>query len=452
VSFASRIASRNSVSPLSLNDWASFFTYGGTSYPFVPGWNTGFKQEDITGEFVSLVQQAYKQNGVVFACMLVRQALFSEARFQFQRMNDGRPGDLFGTADLEKLETPWTNATTGDLLARMIQDVDLAGNFYATDNGRGDGLRRARPDWMSIVLGSNTDPEHAGWQLDAEVAGYIYHPGGRAANNEPIYLLPEHVAHFAPIPDPAARFRGMSWLQTVIPEIMGDSAANQHKLKFFERGGSPAYVVSVPPVQGVNAQVQQETFDRWIQAFQKKYGKGGTAHAYETMFLGGGADVKVVGANLRQIDFAVTQGAGETRIAAAAGVPPVIVGLSEGLSAATYSNYELAMRRLNDLTMRPLWRNAAASLAVLVNVPAGARLWYDDRDIAALREDLRKAGERQQAQATTINLLVTAGYDPDSVVEAVAANDLTLLKHSGMYSVQLQKPGSDAPTDGGGDE
>jgi hypothetical protein len=59
---------------------------------------------------------------------------------------------------------------------------------------------------------------------------------------------------------------------------------------------------------------------------------------------------------MKQIDFKVTQGHGETRIAAAAGVPPIIVGLSEGLEAATYSNYGQARRRFADVTMRPLWR------------------------------------------------------------------------------------------------
>jgi hypothetical protein len=30
------------------------------------------------------------------------------------------------------LETPWSGATTGDLLSRMMQDADLAGNFYGS--------------------------------------------------------------------------------------------------------------------------------------------------------------------------------------------------------------------------------------------------------------------------------------------------------------------------------
>jgi hypothetical protein len=43
-------------------------------------------------------------------------ALFSEARFQWRKMTNGRPGDLFGSQDLRILEKPWTTGTTGDLL------------------------------------------------------------------------------------------------------------------------------------------------------------------------------------------------------------------------------------------------------------------------------------------------------------------------------------------------
>jgi hypothetical protein len=41
-----------------------------------------------------------------------------------------------------------------------------------------------------------------------------------------------------------------------------------------------------------------------------------------------------------------------------------------------------------------------------------------------------------------VRQLVEAGYDPDTVIEAVTANDLSRLKgsHSGETSVQLQPP------------
>jgi hypothetical protein len=83
--------------------------------------------------------------------MAVRARLFSEARFQFQRMRAGRPGDLYGTEALKPLESPWTNGTTSQLLKRALLDVDLAGNFYAVRRGK---IRRLRPDWVTIIAGS----------------------------------------------------------------------------------------------------------------------------------------------------------------------------------------------------------------------------------------------------------------------------------------------------------
>jgi hypothetical protein len=162
-------------------------------------------------------------------------------------------------------------------------------------------------------------------------------------------LLPEEVAHFAPIPDPQARFRGMSWLTPVIRRSWATRRRRAQAAVLRERRDAE-------PDRQARPDVSRQAFESWTKLFEEKYG-GGVGNAYKTMYLGGGADATVVGADLKQLDFKVTQGAGETRIAAAAGVPPVIVGLSEGLQAATYSNYSQARRRFADGTMRPLWRN-----------------------------------------------------------------------------------------------
>jgi phage portal protein BeeE len=415
--------------------------YGGLQYPLLGRQTLGSKTEEITADFQGLVQGAYKDNGVVFACMLARQLLFSEARMQFRRVRNGRPGELFGTPALSVLEKPWQNATTGDLLSRAIQDVDLEGNFYGAIQAgkRGRQVARMRPDWVTIVLGSDSDPDAAGWALDAEIAGYVYHPGGRGSGRAPVFMLPEFVAHFAPIPDPEFRFRGMSWVTPVIREVMADAAATTHKLQFFENGATPNLVVSL------DAEIQREEFQRWVELMEQD--TAGILNAYKTLYLGAGSTAQVVGSDLKQIDFKVTQGAGETRIAAAAGVPPVIVGLSEGLQAATYSNYSQARRRFADGTIRPLWRNLAGSLATLVDVPAGAELWYDDRDIAFLQEDQKDAAEIQGRESTTIKTLIDAGYTPDSVVLAVESGNWSLLAHTGLFSVQLQPAGTTKPSD-----
>lgn len=396
--------------------------------------------EQLVTDFEGYVEQAYRTAGVVYACIQARQLLFSEARFQWQRLRDGRPGDMFSTADLGLLERPWPNGTTGALLARMEVEASLAGNSYwtcvdaqgrygAKATGPGRRMVRMRPDWVTILSGSRSGAPDA---LDAELIGYLFRP--RSAPAEEITLLPQDVCHYAPIPDPEAKWRGMSWLTPVLREIEADKAATVHKGRFFKNGATPSLAVALDKA------VAPEKFQRFVELFNLQH--QGAENAYKTLFLGGGADVKPLTMDLRQLDFKMTQGGGETRIAAASGVPPVIVGLSEGLQSATYSNYGQARRRFADGTMRPLWREAAGSMQTLFPPPGGARLAMDLRDVAFLREDQSDAAEIQGRQAATIRQLVDAGYVPDTVVKAVQAEDFSLLKHSGLYSVQLQPPGT----------
>ena len=427
--------------PLAFDEWVDYFNFNNNTYGFVGGLHqtaTGFREEDIVGT-EGIINQAYKRNGVVFACMLARMLLFAEARFQFQAMVKGRPGELFGTPDLARLEKPGPAQTTGDLLSRMMQDADIAGNWYGAR--RGNRVKRLRPWWVTLVLGSESDPTLDARDIDAEIIGLIYHPGGRYSGIEPEVLLPGQFAHFAPIPDPDAAFRGMSWVTPIIREVMGDSAATTHKLQFFENGATANMVVER------SESPDKDKFLDWVKMIED--GHKGLANAYKTLYLTSGATAKVVGSDMKQLDFKVTQGAGETRIAAAAGVPPVIVGLSEGLQGSSLNagNYAMARRRFADLTMRPLWRNAAGSLESIVTVPSGARLWYDDRDIPFLQEDVKDAADIQSVNSAAVRTLVDAGFAPDAVIDAITANDLARLvgQHSGLYSVQLQPPGSTLP-------
>lgn len=397
----------------------------------------GTGTERPAANFEGLAAQAYASNGVVFACMLVRQLVFSSIRFQFQTFFKGQPSETFGDQTLAILERPWPGGTTQDLLSRMIQDADLAGNSYWVREG--DELVRLRPDWVQIVGRPRTMDKPSGGRGTGQVGwvktGYLYTEGGAASRNEAVPFTVDEVAHFAPIPDPLAVFTGMSWLTPILREIQADHAMTRHQRKFFDRGATVNMIIKHP--QGADAVAVK----KWGDELSDKI--GGVENAYKNLNLYPGADATVVGSNLKDVDFKNVRGGGETRIAAAAGVPPVIVGLSEGLAAATYSNYGQARRRLADGTAHPLWQNIAGSLERLVPPPQrSARLWYDADDVPFLREDERDAAEIAAVKANTINSYITAGYDPDSVIAAVNANDLNLLKHSGFYSVQLQELGA----------
>lgn len=420
-----------------MGDWS-----GGTITPpsmwAMPGGPAKSGQEQPCAEFLQAAA-ILKTNGPVFACSQARSKVFTEARFRFRRVRDGRPGDLFGNQELSLLENPWPGGHTTDLMARMIQDIDLCGNSFIVR--RGDRLRRLRPDWVTIVVGSESDPDLAGDALDGELLGYIYHPHGSATGApENHFLMVDEVAHWAPIPDPHFMQRGMSWLTPVTREMSADNAATEHKQAYFKNGAVSGLVATLP------SSVTPEMFGRFMQEFNANH--QGAHNAYKTLFLGGGADVKNMGNNLQQLTFTSTQGAGETRIAAAAGVPPIIAGFSEGLQAATYSNYSQARRAFADQTIRPLWRSASQALSTVVDVPDDAELWYDDRDVAFLREDRKDSAEIQGRQAQTIRALIDAGYDSDTVVPAVTSENFRLLEHSGLYSVQLRPAGVETTSSG----
>jgi phage portal protein BeeE len=407
-----------------LEDGSSFYTssYSSTS-------------QEISDDFGGYIASIYKRNGPVFACIQARALPFSEVRFQFQKFNSGRPGDLFGTPSLSLLERPWPNGTTGELLYRMEQDVSLAGNFYATTVGTGANrrIRRLRPDWVTIVSGLRDDATASPYELNSDVLGYIYSPPAPA---KPTLLSPDRVVHFSPLPDPDAQWRGMSWITAVISEVQADIATTRHKQKFFENGASLSLAVKYDA--GLTPQQVRE----WATLLNEAH--RGTENAYKTLHLGGGADPVPIGISPKDLDFKAIQGASETRIASASGVGAIIARFSEGLGGSSLNegNYNSAKRQFVDMLLRPHWRMAAAALEKFADpVPGGARLWYDARDVALLSENEKDAADILASRAATLRQLVDAGYTPESAVSAVQNDDLSLLVHSGLYSVQLQEPG-----------
>ena len=430
---APRSSQQRAVDPLSMDDWAQFFTFAGVGYPVVQTTMGSLNRERIVRSAVA----AYEVSGPVFALVVARLQVFSQIRFQWTRFQGSQPGDLFGTPELQVLETPWPGGTTARLLARMETDVSLAGNCYLV-RPRKDRLARLRPDYVTIILGSKTDADQPANAPDVEIAGYLYTPptGNTGAGGTQQVFFPEEVAHYAPLPDPYFQFLGMSWITPVIRELQADVLSTEHKARFFENAATPNLAIKFDPTVSLE-RVKQ--FKELVEDEHK-----GAWNAYKTLYLGGGADPVPVGKDFQQLDFAATQGKGESRLAAAAGVPPSWVGFSEGLQGSSLNagNFNSARRRFSDGTMVHLWTEAAASLQNVLTPPdAGATLWYDAR-VPFMREDAGDRASIQQQEASTITALIRDGFTPDSAIKAVANNDWSLLKHTGLTSVQLQPPSS----------
>ena len=430
VSAAARPAVRdNETTGLSITDW---------SRQFRPGNQVNYQGRNY--QAFSLTAGApghglYESNSIVFACEAKRLSVFSEARFLFQRLRDGRPGDLFGTPDLSVFEEPWPGATTGELLAQCELDITAHGNSYWIRDPDGF-LLWLDPCNMKILTEAVEDPV-TGVRIGERLLGYAYflEPGKMAL------FSPREIAHYKGTTPSRNRFLGQSWLSACLPDIDADNQLTEHKRVQLRNGANLSVVVSLKD------SLDPDKFSDFVERFRASH--EGTDNSGKTLFLNGGTDVNTVGQTFENLALKATQGATETRIAACAQVHPVIVGLSEGMQGSSLNagNYAAAKKNWVDSGIKPLWRAWAGAFQWVVNVPSGSRLWYDDRDIAFLREDVKDQADIFTKDATALRTLLDAGFVDDAAIGAVKTYDVQKLigQHSGLFSVQLQPPGSGEP-------
>jgi phage portal protein BeeE len=375
-------------------------------------------KEAVSPAFAADTRFSLKENGVVFTTIQARISLLAEARFQFQRTADK---DLFGDPRLRILEVPWPDANSGELITRMEQDVSLAGNAYIWAPPGEDRLVRWRPDWVTII--SRMFPA-AGGGWYREVIGFHFEPPKEVRPDwgEPQTVPASEVVHWAPVPDPDANFRGMSWMTPVLREATADTGMTLYKQKYLNNAASPNLLIKYAQ------RLQPSTVDSIRERTQARY--GGVGNAFGTLILDQGADATVIGANLSQMDFSGVQQGGADRVLSAGGVPGVIVGLEPLRGAGR--GYQESMRKFADLWGRPQWRSLCGALQKLTpgaDVDAGAvRLWFDTADVAALQEGEQEKAQMSLIHAQAVLTFRNAGYTRESAVKAVQSGDVSQLE------------------------
>lgn len=422
------------------------FYFNGQFFPHQPPIPTtsmrGSPDETSTVDFPNTVTSIGSRSSVVSAAVTARSLAMSQLVFKFRDRRD--TSRLFGTDALVPFERPGVDVTRESLLTRVEPDVAYHGNAYwrRVDGNR---LRRLRPDWVSIVVGSNErpDPAEARMASDAEVIGYVYKPGGQGSRIRGQLLGLDEVAHWAPDPHPLASFIGEAWVSAVWREVAADMQATDHVSKFFDNAATANMVATAPPQV-----TTPEQFEQWVGAFDEAH--RGAVNAWRTIYVQSGTDIKVVGSELGKLAMADLQGGFETRVSAKSRVPATVLLIREGLSGSALNagNYAQTRRMWADSWFAPYAQGFCASMSRLIDVPAGAELTYDPSRILMLQEDADQAAAIRQKDASTIRTLVDSGWEPDAAVEYVrAGGDFRRLLggHTGMPSVQVQKAAAVPP-------
>lgn len=102
---------------------------------------------------------------------------------------------------------------------------------------------------------------------------------------------------------------------------------------------------------------------------------------------------------LKDFDWPNLDSLTESRICAAFGVPPILIGLRVGLEHATYANYGIARRSFYTETLKPLWTALEDSLTLSLCRQEGdmrSFIKFDLSEITELQEDLDARADRAE--------------------------------------------------------
>lgn len=434
-----RIGKRSAGLPISnLDQLAEVLSFNGHRYPLVgSGTMPGSPYLEPDATFVGYVGQVHRRNGIVAAAVTARALLLSQLQFRW-RERWGSDKALYGSPALGFFDS--FGIPLPRVLMTMEQHASYAGCAYVwNDVVRGRG-RLLAPSRVAVVLGwaDDVDPTSAEAEATSETVGYIYK--GSDPKKRSVFLPAESVAQWAPEPDPLAWWRGESWVTSVVREITTDGQATDHLAKFYDHAATPNMTVAF------DASIDFDTVKEYADLIAEQH--AGVANAYRTLALGGGADVTVVGRDLQQMAYRDTQGGHESRVALRSRVPAPILGIREGMqgSALNAGNYNSSRRAFSDGWFSPTADGLCAAFEQIVPKPRPtSALTYAPDRITFLQEDRKDEADIAQANAHAMKALVEAGYTADSVRDAIVAGDYSKLVHSGLYTVQLQAPGTGSP-------
>jgi len=302
----------------------------------------------IDAKFRDLAQEAYGGNEVVYACLrLLSHAIPEAALKAYDGSNPDEPTPLDRQHPLTLLikrpnelmtEYEFWELTTLQLAiigrSTWWKERDNAGNIIA--------LWPLRPDRVGPIYSTSDKP---GERL---LQGWAYRTPGQATS---IALLRRDVLAFN-LPDPAGNsggvVEGLGPTQVLARQISSDNEATKFVGALLANYAAPTIALKMKTA------IRDEKQAELIKA-KFRYEFGGDRRGTPAL-LDDDADIQTIGFNLRELEFPELREVSESRIAAAYGVPPILVGLRVGLEHSTYANFKEARRLFAETTLSDYWR------------------------------------------------------------------------------------------------
>ena len=347
-----------------------------------------------------LAEEGYRKNVVAYRC--VREVARACASVPWLLYTGRREMDVHPLLDL--LRRPNPRQSGPELIEAAVGHLLLSGNAYfevvRPDDAPPRELYALRPDRMRVVPDVSGVPRAYRYEVEGRSVDWPVDPMTGASD-----VL--HLRDFHPLDD----WYGLSPIEAAASAIDQHNAAAEHNAALLQNGARPSGALvfrSDPGPDGIR-RVEEALLDR----------TQGPRQAGRPLVLGGDVDWKELGLSPKDMDFAETKAQAAREIAAAFGVPHLLVVSGE----ATFSNRADARLELWEHTVIPLLDRLSSALSTWLGPMFGPdlRLAHDLDEIPALAPRRRMKWQQiQAADFLTLNEKRAAlGYEPVEEGEAM---------------------------------
>jgi HK97 family phage portal protein len=368
------------------------------------------------GSFLSMAPRTFPyentdpiSNSAVINTLAWIQRNFVQADFEvFRELADDEDETIDGHPLTSLIESPNTGYDAQSLWAATLLSYHLDGNAYwiKERNARGFGVPTSiwyEPHWSIKPHW----PENGSAFID-------YYE--RRINGTIEKIPIENVVHFRNGLNPANPRYGLAPLKAALLQVFTDTEVSLWVAALCRNMAIPGVVVSPAEPIGMTMEKAEQIKQTWKRKF-------GGDNRGEPLILDFQADIKPLGYDPKQMDFASITNLAESRISGALGIPAIVAGLSAGLDSSTYNNLANLKKSAFEECLIPTWKTFERTIArqLLIDFERDTTAIdceFDTSEIRALQENQSEKESRAiaawQAGVTSLNeTRAQFGYDPD---------------------------------------
>lgn len=286
--------------------------------------------------YEAFARNGFSRNELVYACIMEKAQSLPQGYLRVYPEGSAEPIESHRLRQLIVQPNPVTNEF--EFFELSVVHLDLAGNCYWLINRGRDGLPAElwplRPDLVRIIPDA----------IDPRAYDYAYILDPSKGLEDAIRVSRDDVIHIK-YPNPLSPYFGLAPLRPAARAITVDNGRTDFVDTLLRNDAVPRAVITTQ--QEVDVAVLEKLRRKWIQRFSGE-NRGSPA------FLQAGMDVKILGLDLKSMEFGDLTGVTESRICMALNVPPILISAKIGLDRSTFANYREARASFWEETLIPL--------------------------------------------------------------------------------------------------